>query len=53
MNFFVSNVYREGNCCADQLANIGLNLDHLKIWMELPVCIRGTFVRNRLGMPNY
>jgi len=29
MNFLVTHVYREGNSCADTLANLGLNLDHL------------------------
>jgi len=53
MNFVVSHVYREGNCCADLLANIGLSLSHLKIWMDLPNCIKGVFVKDRLGMPNY
>ena len=53
MNFVVSHVYREGNCCADLLANIGLSLSHLKIWMDIPNCIKGAFGRDRLGMPNY
>jgi len=26
MRFFVSRIYREGNTCADELANIGLSL---------------------------
>ena len=53
MNFVVSHVYREGNFCADLLANIGFSLSHLKIWMDLPNCIKGVFVKDRLGMPNY
>jgi ribonuclease HI len=27
MNFFVSHIYRKGNCCANGLANVGLTID--------------------------
>jgi len=53
MNFFVTHVYREGNCCVDSLTNIGIILNHLTIWSEIPLCIRGNFVRDGLGMNNY
>lgn len=53
MNFLVTHVYREGNCCADALANEGLTLDVFTVWLEIPAFIRGNFVRDRLGMPNY
>ncbi|KEH20501.1 hypothetical protein MTR_8g479410 [Medicago truncatula] len=51
MNFLVTHVFREGNCCADALANIGLTLDHLTIWLDLPDCVRGFYTQNRLGLP--
>ncbi|CAJ2628490.1 unnamed protein product [Trifolium pratense] len=44
MNFVVSHVYREGNQCADGLANIGLNLDRLTIWFDIPSEIRSFFM---------
>ncbi|RHN73363.1 putative ribonuclease H-like domain, ankyrin repeat-containing domain-containing protein [Medicago truncatula] len=53
INFMVTHVYREGNCCADALANIGLTLDHLTIWLDMPACIRGYYVQNRLGLPGF
>jgi len=32
MNFVISHIYREGNQCADSLANIGLSLQGLFVW---------------------
>ncbi|GAU48375.1 hypothetical protein TSUD_405370 [Trifolium subterraneum] len=34
MNLLVTHIYREGNDCADTLANIGLNLDNFVFWNE-------------------
>ena len=52
MNFLISHVYREGNSCADSLANVGLALS-LFVWFpSLPDCIRKYYITNRLGMPN-
>jgi hypothetical protein len=31
MNFFVSDIYREGNPCVDGLANVGFNIDSFTI----------------------
>ena len=45
MNFIVSHVFREGNEYADILANIGLSSNSFKVWLDLPDCIRGPFVR--------
>jgi len=53
INFLVTHVYREGNCCVDSLANIGLSLHGLTVWIEIPASIRGNVVKNRLGMTNY
>jgi len=47
MNFIVTHVFREGNCCADRLANIGLSIN-IQI---VPDQARGNFIRNRLGLP--
>ncbi|CAJ2646936.1 unnamed protein product [Trifolium pratense] len=51
MNFVVSHVFREGNFCADSLANIGLTLDRLTIWNDVPLVIKDSFEANRLGKP--
>jgi hypothetical protein len=47
----ITHVYREGNSCADAIANFGLTVNHLTIWLEIPVWLRTHFVQNRLGMP--
>lgn len=53
MNFFVSHIFREGNTCADGLANLAL-AQSAHVWFPtVPDCIRAEFVRNRLGLPNY
>ncbi|CAJ2662070.1 unnamed protein product [Trifolium pratense] len=51
MNFVVSHVFREGNFCADSLAHIGLTLDRLTIWNDVPLVIKDSFEANRLGKP--
>jgi ribonuclease HI len=53
MNFMATHIYREGNQCADTLANYGHNVDHLTVWLQVIDCIRSPFVYNRLGMPNF
>jgi ribonuclease HI len=51
MNLIVTHIFREGNCCADKLANIGLTTDTF-IWMDdIPIQVRADFTRNRLGLP--
>jgi hypothetical protein len=53
MNFFVTHIFREGNTCADALANLGLNTDTF-IWWDLPpLHIAPDFYYNKLGYPNY
>jgi ribonuclease HI len=47
MNFYVSHIFREGNHCADKLANLGLSLH------DIPSVLVDDFDRNRLGMPYY
>ena len=55
MRFFVSHIFRDGNTCADSLANIGLSLTSSDLFSSdsLPDSIRGEYNRNRLGMPNF
>jgi ribonuclease HI len=43
MHFIVSHIYREGNHNADDLAKIGLNLNRLTIWKDVPLEIRDKF----------
>jgi ribonuclease HI len=53
MNLLVTHVYREGNGCVNALANYGLNVNVLTVWLEIPAIIRGHFARDRLGLPNF
>ena len=53
MSFFLIHMYREGNHCADQLANIGLSLNTSFWWDHLPQQISEAFTRNRLGLPYF
>jgi len=53
MNFIVTHVYREGNFCADALANAGLSMTSLTVWNDIPICIRSHYGQNRLGLPCY
>ncbi|PNX87649.1 hypothetical protein L195_g043742, partial [Trifolium pratense] len=41
----------EGNHCADGLANLGLSLDRLTLWHEVPQVISDSFKLNKLGKP--
>jgi len=53
MQFFATHIYREGNQCADILANLALNNDSLTVWPQMPSCISTAFARNKLGMSNF
>jgi len=49
LNFCTSHVYREGNVCADSMANFGLSLSSFDLfWFDIIPDIR-----NRLGMANF
>src|ERR1044072_5737997 len=55
MLFVVSHIFREGNTCADSLANVGLN-SHVNLlvwWNSVPDFLLDEYTRNRLGMPNF
>jgi ribonuclease HI len=53
MNFIISHIFREGNTCADLLANMGLSINDTIWWDEAPNEIRQEMIRNKLGLPNY
>jgi hypothetical protein len=48
-----SHVYREGNCCADKLADFGHSITG-SVWIgSLPRPLAADFFRDRVGLPNY
>lgn len=53
MNFIETHIFKEGNECADFLANLGFNVANMTVWMDLPDCIGTPYVMNRLGFPNF
>jgi ribonuclease HI len=53
MNFFVTHIYREGNHCADKLANLGLSLQGYTWWSCIPPQLAVDYDRNRLGFPSF
>ena len=51
MNFVVTHIYREGNHCADKLANLGLSSPDL-VWLtDVHTSIVEDFAKNKLGHP--
>ncbi|GAU32780.1 hypothetical protein TSUD_152280 [Trifolium subterraneum] len=53
MNFMISHIFREGNKCADSLANLGLSLVQSQIWYHIPQAIFESFIVDKLGRANY
>lgn len=50
---FLPSIFREGNCCADLVANMGHSHQGI-VWLSvLPQALQADFFRNRCGMPNY
>lgn len=51
MDFVVSHIFREGNHCADKLANLGISLIDL-VWLnDVHNSIRDDFAKNKVGLP--
>jgi ribonuclease HI len=48
-----SHIYREGNSCADKIANLGHAYNNLEWWESLPSLLRNDFLRDTLGLPQY
>jgi ribonuclease HI len=51
MNILVSHIYREGNECADVLANLGLGLLNFSFWNDVPQPVFDSLARNKMGLP--
>lgn len=47
------HIFREGNCCAEKLANHGHEIANVFWWDSLPSFLREDFFRDRFGLPNY
>jgi len=51
MSFMLTHIYREGNHCADKLANLGLNAQQFT-WLDyVHIEMATNFNRNRLSLP--
>jgi ribonuclease HI len=53
MNCVITHIYREGNQVADLLANFGLSVPSLAFWTDIPLFIRDSFDKNKLGIPSF
>lgn len=53
LNCIVTHIFREGNHVADSLANFGLTLNHYEFWSNIPLFARKSYVRNKIGLPNF
>jgi ribonuclease HI len=53
MQLLFSHVFREGNCCADKLANHGHNIMGFHWWDSMPPFLQEDFYRDRYGVPNF
>lgn len=49
-NFVVSNIFREGNTCADSLTNIWLTITNSTHFTSIPLILRADFVKNMLNL---
>ncbi|PNY04507.1 ribonuclease H [Trifolium pratense] len=53
MQLLFSHTYREGNSCADKLANHGHQVTGFHWWVSLPSFIREEFSKDRCSLPCY
>jgi len=54
MQLTITHIYREGNKCADRLANLGLHAEHDFLWYSfLPLSCGEDFLRNQLDLPEF
>ncbi|KAK2364505.1 hypothetical protein QL285_089371 [Trifolium repens] len=49
----VSHIFREGNQVVDCLANHGLSLNSIMVCHEMPLFIKDSFEKNKLGLAHY
>ena len=53
IQIIASHIFREGNCCADRLANMGHDIQG-SVWIStLQTELHLNFFRDRVGLPNY
>jgi len=48
-----SHIYKEGNRCADKLANHGHVIDWIILWYAMPPFITDDSFRDRYRLPNF
>jgi hypothetical protein len=53
LHIATSHIYREGNTCADKLANHGHLLDNILWWDSISSFLIDDFLRDRLGIPRF
>jgi len=51
MSFLATHIFREGNHCANKLANLSLSSRNFTWWNVVHRDLREDFARNKLGIP--
>jgi hypothetical protein len=53
LNIIHSHIFREGNACADSLANHGHGVEDSAWWDSLPLFLGDQFLYDKMGLPCY
>ncbi|GAU44251.1 hypothetical protein TSUD_399970 [Trifolium subterraneum] len=53
MHFRVTHIYREGNCCADRMAALGITVNGFYWWDIVPPSVKGDYINNLMGLPSF
>ncbi|CAJ2644894.1 unnamed protein product [Trifolium pratense] len=53
MHFRATHIYREGNCCADRMAALGINVNGFYWWDNVPPSVQGDYISNLMGLPSF
>jgi hypothetical protein len=54
MQFIISYIFREDNCCTDKIALLGLQSNNsFSWWNSIHIGVSDFVNQNRLGLPDY
>jgi ribonuclease HI len=53
MVFRVTHIYREGNCCADKMAALGINVDGFYWWENVLPSVQGDYISNLMDLLSF
>ncbi|CAJ2636465.1 unnamed protein product [Trifolium pratense] len=53
MHFRATHIYREGNCCADRMVALGINVNGFYWWDNVSPSVQGDYISNLMGLPSF